>query len=69
MAAAEPHRYVVVEADGTPDDVAARVVAALTPVLPRPPVDRSVAESLVRSSGDPGATATAVADPDRRIVP
>ena len=34
MAAAEPHRYVVVEADGTPDDVAVRVLAALTPVLP-----------------------------------
>ena len=34
MAAAEPHRYVVVEADGTPDDVAGRVLAALTPVLP-----------------------------------
>ncbi|HEX5810674.1 MAG TPA: hypothetical protein VFY38_01105, partial [Pseudonocardia sp.] len=34
MAAAEPHHYVVVEADGPPDDVAVRVLAALTPVLP-----------------------------------
>ena len=34
MAAAEPHRYVVVEAEGTPDEVARRVLAALTPVLP-----------------------------------
>ena len=40
MAAAEPHRYVVVEADGTPDDVAVRVLAALTPVLPASPVPR-----------------------------
>jgi dTMP kinase len=37
MAAAEPHRYVVVAADGPPDDVAARVLAALTPMLPVSP--------------------------------
>ena len=36
MAAAEPRRYLVVEADGPPDAVAERVVAALVPVLPRP---------------------------------
>ena len=36
MAAAEPHRYVVVDADGAPDDVADRVLAALAPVLPAP---------------------------------
>lgn len=34
MAAAEPHRYVVVDADGDPDDVAERVFAGLLPVLP-----------------------------------
>ena len=34
MAAAEPHRYVVVDADGAPDEVAERVFAGLRPVLP-----------------------------------
>ena len=34
MAAAEPHRYVVVDADGPPDEVAERVAAALAPLLP-----------------------------------
>jgi dTMP kinase len=33
MAAAEPHRYVVVDADGEPAEVAARVAAGLAPVL------------------------------------
>jgi dTMP kinase len=37
MAAAEPHRYVVVDADGDPTDVAARVFTGLQPVLPAPP--------------------------------
>jgi dTMP kinase len=37
MAAAEPHRYVVIDADGGPDEVAERVFAALQPVLPKPP--------------------------------
>jgi dTMP kinase len=37
MAAAEPHRYVVVDADGSPEEVAERVLAALLPVLPRRP--------------------------------
>jgi dTMP kinase len=77
MAAAEPHRYVVVDADGTPDDVAGRVLAALTPVLPAPAgaaaggvVDVIVAaEPLIRPVGDPphgGGTATAVAEQGSR---
>ena len=33
MAAAEPHRYVVVDADGPPAEVAERVAAALAPLL------------------------------------
>jgi dTMP kinase len=37
MAAAEPHRYVVIDADGEPDEVAERVFAGLRPVLPKPP--------------------------------
>ena len=37
MAAAEPHRYVVIDADGGPDEVAERVFAGLRPVLPKPP--------------------------------
>jgi dTMP kinase len=71
MAAAEPHRYVVVDADGAPADVAGRVLAALTPVLPAPTsatgddVDGIATEPLVRPMGDPphgGGTATAVAE-------
>ena len=73
MAAAEPHRYVVVDADGTPDDVARRVLAALTPVLPAPPTAPDappVTEPLGVPQVDPpaGGTATAVADPERRVV-
>jgi dTMP kinase len=37
MAAAEPHRYVVVDADGTADEVAERVHRGLEPLLPAPP--------------------------------
>lgn len=36
MAAAEPHRYVVVDADGSPGEVAERVAAGLAPLLPPP---------------------------------
>jgi dTMP kinase len=71
MAAAEPHRYVVVDADGPPDDVARRVVAALAPVLPAPPAAPDappVTEPLGLPLADPpGGTATAVADPGRGI--
>ncbi len=38
MAAAEPHHYVVVDADGTTDEVAEQVVAGLLPMLPPRPV-------------------------------
>ncbi|MEJ3655649.1 MFS transporter [Actinomycetes bacterium KLBMP 9759] len=34
MAAAEPHHYVVVDADGTADAVAERIAAGLAPMLP-----------------------------------
>jgi dTMP kinase len=37
MAAAEPHRYVVVDPDGSPDEVADRVFRGLLPVLPAAP--------------------------------
>lgn len=36
MAAAEPHRYVVVDADAAADVVAARVLDGVTPLLPAP---------------------------------
>jgi hypothetical protein len=42
MAAAEPHRYVVVDADGPADEVAERVAAGLTPLLPPAPVGEAV---------------------------
>ncbi|OLT19930.1 hypothetical protein BJF78_10240 [Pseudonocardia sp. CNS-139] len=41
MAAAEPHHYVVVDADGTPDEVAERVSDGLAAVLPPPPGART----------------------------
>ncbi|WP_214368346.1 bifunctional MFS transporter/dTMP kinase [Pseudonocardia sp. H11422] len=41
MAAAEPHRYVVVDADGPAEEVAARVAAGLAPVLRPPTADRA----------------------------
>jgi dTMP kinase len=71
MAAAEPHRYVVVEADGTADEVARRVLATLTPMLPAPPAprggpDRSTGfstppasttmSSTIRASGEPATS-------------
>jgi dTMP kinase len=37
MAAAEPHRYVVVDADGTRDEVAERVFRGVEPLLPPAP--------------------------------
>ncbi|MGQ0577158.1 MAG: bifunctional MFS transporter/dTMP kinase [Pseudonocardia sp.] len=40
MAAAEPHRYVVVDADGTADDVAARVLDGVSAVLSAPPAEQ-----------------------------
>jgi dTMP kinase len=43
MAAAEPHRYIVVDADGSADEVADRVFGGLRAVLPGPPT----------SAGDP----------------
>ncbi|GAA3891914.1 dTMP kinase [Saccharothrix violaceirubra] len=35
MAAADPDRYVVVDADGTEDEIAERVLAAVVPLVPR----------------------------------
>jgi dTMP kinase len=37
MEAAEPHHYVVVDADGTPDEVAERIHAGLAGMLPTRP--------------------------------
>jgi dTMP kinase len=75
MAAAEPHRYVVVDADGSQDDVAERVLAALAPVLPVPRSapddhrdDGGATEPVARPAAE-GGTATAVADPDSRMIP
>lgn len=44
MAAAEPRRHLVVDAAGTPDEVASRVLTGLRPLLPpRPAADAEVA--------------------------
>ncbi|MHA6620561.1 bifunctional MFS transporter/dTMP kinase [Pseudonocardia sp. DLS-67] len=47
MAAAEPHRYVVVDPDGPADEVAERIFAGLQPVLPAPPT-RDVDAAVTR---------------------
>ena len=53
MAAAEPHRYVVVDADGSADEVAERVFTGLEPLLPR----RAAADGSVASSADTAGVA------------
>ena len=59
MAAAEPHRYVVVDAEGSPAEVAERVLAALTAVLPAPVDDRGERCGSSTGAGSaPGATIT-----------
>ena len=45
MAAAEPHRYVVVEADGSVEQVADRVLSALVPLIPPPPTGLATGSS------------------------
>jgi dTMP kinase len=65
MAAAEPHRYVVVDADGSADEVAERVRAELAQVLPMSPEPAA-------GAGDaeaPRDTLAAVAEPGSRIAP
>jgi hypothetical protein len=42
MAAAEPHRYVVVDADASAEEVAERVAAGLTPLLPPAPITEAI---------------------------
>ncbi|WP_103384600.1 bifunctional MFS transporter/dTMP kinase [Pseudonocardia dioxanivorans] len=51
MAAAEPHHYVVVDADGTPDDVATRVLDGLRPLL-RPPASGGPTVPLQKTRAD-----------------
>ena len=56
MAAAEPHRYVVVDADGPPGEVAERVAAGLAPLLPPRLGGESEPVGVgapVRGAGDP----------------
>jgi dTMP kinase len=52
MAAAEPHRYVVVDADGTPEVVAERIDKGLAELLPRPTSAAPVAEELIPATSD-----------------
>ena len=47
MAAAEPHRYVVVDADGSPEEVAERIFSGLQPVLPKAPA-RNADPAVIR---------------------
>ena len=60
MAAAEPHRYVVVDADGPADEVAERVAAGLAPLLPpAPAAEATVPTPLPRPSADPATVGIA----------
>ncbi|MHA6797074.1 bifunctional MFS transporter/dTMP kinase [Pseudonocardia bannensis] len=63
MAAAEPHRYVVVDADGSAEEVAARVAAGLAPVL-RPATADGVGEQVTQPVEPP--TRPTDLDPDAR---
>ena len=60
MAAAEPHRYVVVDADGSADEVAERIAAGLAPVLPLGPATEAatVPNPLVPAAPAPVGAAT-----------
>jgi dTMP kinase len=51
MAAAEPHRYVVVDADGPIDEVAERVYRGVEPVLPPPADAPAPAQQPARQAG------------------
>jgi len=54
MAAAEPHRYVVVDADGPAHVVAERIAVGLAPLLPpAPSAEATVPTPLPRPSADP----------------
>ena len=60
MAAAEPHRYVVVDADGPADEVAERIAVGLTPLLPpAPSAEATVPTPLPRPSADPATVGIA----------
>ena len=62
MAAAEPHRYVVVDADGSADEVAERVAAGLTSLLPPAPVtEATTAPTPLPSHADQATVAIAAA--------
>ncbi|WP_219417153.1 bifunctional MFS transporter/dTMP kinase [Pseudonocardia nigra] len=56
MAAAEPHRYVVVDADGSTEEVAERVYAGLVPVLPRRPTTSAGDGSVAPAPGTAGVS-------------
>jgi hypothetical protein len=62
MASAEPHRYVVVDADGSADEVAERVAAGLTPLLPPAPVtEATTAPTALPPHADQATVAIAAA--------
>ena len=60
MAAAEPHRYVVVDADGPAHEVAERIAVGLAPLLPpAPSTEATVPTPLPRPSADPATVGIA----------
>ena len=79
MAAAEPHRYVVVDADGSADEVAERIAAGLAPLLPLGPATEAAtvpnplvpaAEPAPVGAATPGLSrSSAATGPIRRAEP
>ena len=65
MAAAEPHRYVIVDADGSADEVAERVAAGLTSLLPPAPVTEATTTPTPLPSHADQATVAIAAAPGR----
>jgi len=55
MAAAEPHRYVVVDADGPAEEVAERIAAGLAPLLPPASTAAATVPMAIHPHTDPVA--------------
>jgi dTMP kinase len=59
MAAAEPHRYVVVDADGPADEVAERVLVGLAPLVPPIATDAATVPTSLGGRFDPAPVGAA----------
>ena len=68
MAAAEPHRYVVVDADGSADEVAERIAGGLAPVLPLgPATEAATVPNPLVPAAEPAPVGAATPGLSRRV--